>query len=103
VTYGQDAWEYYKTVRKDIVYVHIKDARKIDGVDHYCLCGDGDGYVREIVGDLLKSGYDGGLSIEPHLAAVIHTGQKADNDEQLYQSYTDYGRRLMEIVAEVRA
>jgi sugar phosphate isomerase/epimerase len=103
VTYGQDAWDYYQTVKEDIVYIHIKDARKIAGVDHYCMCGDGDGYVKEIVGDLLKNGYDGGLSIEPHLAAVIHTGQKAGSEEQLYQSYTDYGRRLMEIVAEVTA
>ncbi len=102
VTYGQDAWDYYQQVQADIVYVHIKDARKIDGEDHYCMCGDGDGYVKEIVGDLLKRGYDGGFSIEPHLAAVIHSGQEAASAEQLYQSYTDYGRRLMEIVEAVK-
>jgi len=101
VTYGQNGWEYYQRVLPDIVYVHIKDARKIDGKDHYCMCGDGDGYVKDIVGDLLHRGYEGGFSIEPHLEAIIHTGQKADNAEALYQSYTAYGRRLMEIVAEV--
>jgi len=103
VTYGQNAWEYYKDVQKDIVYVHIKDARKVDGVDHYCMCGDGDGYVKEIIADLLKNGYDGGFSIEPHLAAIIHSGQKAESEEALYKSYTDYGRRLMEIVETVKA
>lgn len=103
VTYGQDAWEYYQTVAQDIVYVHIKDARKVDGEDRYCMCGDGDGYVKEIVADLLKNGYDGGFSIEPHLAAVIHTGQEADDAQNLYRSYTDYGRRLMEIVEAARA
>ncbi|HOC73423.1 MAG TPA: sugar phosphate isomerase/epimerase [Candidatus Hydrogenedentes bacterium] len=103
VTYGQDAWEYYQTVRKDIVYVHIKDARKVDGQDIYTYCGEGDGCVREIVADLLKTGYDGGFSIEPHLAAVIHTGQTADNARQLYESYTEYGRRLMKLVEEVRS
>ena len=102
VTYGQDAWEYYQTVRQDIVYVHIKDARKVDGQDIYTYCGEGDGCVREIVADLLKTGYDGGFSIEPHLAAVIHTGQTADNARQLYESYTEYGRRLMKLVEEVR-
>ena len=102
VTYGQDAWEYYQTVRKDIVYVHIKDARKVDGQDIYTYCGEGDGRVRDIVADLLKTGYDGGFSIEPHLAAVIHTGQTADNARQLYESYTEYGRRLMKLVEEVR-
>lgn len=103
VTYGQDAWEYYQTVRQDIVYVHIKDARKVDGQDIYTYCGEGDGCVREIVADLLKTGYDGGFSIEPHLAAVIHTGQTADNARQLYESYTEYGRRLMKLVEEVRS
>lgn len=101
VTYGQDAWEYYQKVYDDIVYVHIKDAKKVDGKDIYTYCGEGDGYVREILGDLLGKGYDGGISIEPHLAAVIHTGQKADNAAQLYETYTEYGRRLMKIVEEV--
>ncbi|MCC6696359.1 MAG: sugar phosphate isomerase/epimerase [Candidatus Hydrogenedentes bacterium] len=102
VTYGQNAWEYYQKVYDSIVYVHIKDARKVDGVDVYTYCGEGDGYVKEIVGDLLAKGYDGGFSIEPHLAAVIHTGQKSDSDAKLYESYTEYGRRLMKIVEEVK-
>ena len=102
VTYGQDAWDYYQKVYDDIAYVHIKDAKRVDGTDEYVMCGDGQGYVREVVGDLLKKGYDGGFSIEPHLAAVIHTGQKADNAQALYQSYTDYGWRLMQIVDEVK-
>lgn len=102
VTYGQDAWDYYQKVYPDIAYVHIKDAKKVNGADEYVMCGDGEGCVREIVGDLLKKGYDGGFSIEPHLAAIIHTGQQADNAAALYESYTAYGRRLMEIVAEVK-
>lgn len=102
VSYGQDAWEYYQAVYNSIVYVHIKDIRKVDGEDHYVYCGEGDGYVREIVGDLLAKGYDGGLSIEPHLAAIIHTGERTTSEEKLYSTYTEYGRRLMQIVEEVR-
>jgi sugar phosphate isomerase/epimerase len=101
VTYGQDVWEYYQKVHDSIVYVHIKDAKKIDGQDLYTYCGEGDGMVRETIADLLSKGYQGGFSIEPHLAAVIHTG--ATNDPQkLYDSYTEYGRRLMKIVEEVQ-
>ena len=74
----------------------------MDGEDVYTYCGEGDGCVRQIIGDLLAKGYDGGLSIEPHLAAVIHTGQKAESDAQLYDTYTEYGRRLMKIVDEVK-
>ncbi len=103
VTYGQNAWDYYQAVYNDIIYVHIKDAKKINGEDHYTYCGEGDGYVPEIVGDLLAKGYDGGFSIEPHLAAIIHTGQGADNDAALYDSYTEYGRRFMKIVEGAQA
>ena len=102
VSYGQDSWDYYQTVYNDIVYVHIKDLKKVNGEDEYVYCGEGDGCVRRIVGDLLAKGYDGGFSIEPHLAAVIHTGQKADSAAQLYETYTEYGRRLMQIVEEVK-
>jgi len=104
VSYGQDAWEYYELVQKDIVYVHIKDAKHGADPDklEYVYCGEGDGHVREIVGDLLAKGYDGGFSIEPHLAAIIHTGQQADSEERLYETYTEYGRRLMQIVEEVK-
>jgi sugar phosphate isomerase/epimerase len=101
VTYGQDPWEYYQTVYKDIAYVHVKDAKKVNGIDEYCYCGEGDGCVRQILKDLLGKGYDGGISIEPHLAAIIHTGQKAYSPEFLYSSYTEYGRRMMKIVAEI--
>ena len=38
----------------------------------YCYPGDGSGDVRAIMIDLLKTGYDGGFSIEPHVANVFH-------------------------------
>lgn len=103
VTYGQDTWDYYKSVRDDIAYVHIKDAKKVDGEDVYTYCGEGEGAVREVIADLLATGYDGGISIEPHLAAVIHTGASTDNSEELYNSYTEYGRRLMSLVESIGA
>ena len=101
VTYGQDPWAYYQDVCREIVYVHIKDARLLEGKEVYTYCGEGDGRVKDIVRDLLAKGYAGGISIEPHLAAVIHTGQKAETEGQLYDSYVEYGRRLMKIVGEV--
>lgn len=103
VTYGQNSWDYYQAVADDIAYVHIKDARQVAGEDEYVYCGDGDGYVREIIGDLIVTGYAGGLSIEPHLAAVIHTGESTDNSDELYRSYTEYGRRLMALVTSLQS
>ena len=102
-TYGQNAWDYYLSVYDDIVYVHIKDAKQVDGEDVYVYCGEGEGCVKEIVGDMLSKGYDGGFSIEPHLAAIIHTGESTGDAAELYRTYTEYGRRLMQIADEAGA
>ena len=97
VAYDQDSWQYYEQLRNDIVYVHIKDARIRDGVQ-YCFCGEGDGHVEPILRDLLLTGYDGGISIEPHLSSVIHANQRNADADKLFSTYTDYGRRLMALV-----
>lgn len=102
VSYKQDAWDYYQKVAGHIVYVHIKDANIVDGEAVYCYCGDGQGFVKETITNLLSKGYSGGISIEPHLAAIIHTGATTDNKDELYNSYTTYGRRLMTIVEEAK-
>ncbi len=102
VTQGQNAWDYYQSVHDDIVYVHVKDAKRGDGEDMYVYCGEGEGCVKEIVADLLARGYDGGFSIEPHLAVVVHTGESSGDPEELYRTYIEYGRRLMQIVDDAK-
>lgn len=99
VCYGQDAWEYYQTVFDDIVYVHVKDAMLENDEVVYTYCGEGSADVDRILGDLLRRGYDGGISIEPHLAAVIHTGETTEDAAELYECYVEYGRRLMLLLA----
>lgn len=101
VCYEQDAWEYYRSVLSDIVYVHVKDARRVGHEDVYTYCGDGDASLKRILTNLLQRGYDGALSIEPHLAAVIHTGESTDDASRMYDSYVEYGRRLMKIVDDI--
>ena len=102
-TYGYNSWEWYQLVKPWIAYVHIKDAKKVDGEDVYTYPGEGDGCVRQILADLLERGYDGFVSIEPHLEAVIHTGQEASSKQAAYDSYVEYGRRLMRIIEEIKA
>ena len=53
--------------------------------------------------DLFASGYDGFVSIEPHLALVIHDEKMADESKEPYPIYLEYGRRLMKVVAEIEA
>jgi len=90
------------TIKK--LNVHIKDGRYIlesDGISskvEYTFPGEGDGDVTRIVRDLLQSGYDGGFSIEPHMAVVYHDGSDQSQDEVRYNNYVEYGRRFMRLV-----
>lgn len=63
---GQDTLEAYEMLEPYISYVHIKDALFENG--SVVPAGEGDGQVAEILGRLEKKGFDGFLSLEPHLA-----------------------------------
>ena len=61
--------------------------------------GEGDGYIPEIVGDLISSGYTGGISIEPHLAVVFHDESVQSEADVRYRNYVEYGRRMEKLIA----
>jgi len=98
----QSAWEFYNHVREHIAYVHIKDGvfdREADKAK-FTFAGEGDGDVRRIVKDLLDSGYDGGISMEPHLAVVFHDDSVKAEEVIKYANYVEYGKRFMKLVEE---
>jgi len=101
MAHRQDPWNFYTKVKPHVVYVHIKDRIETDAVEQYTYPGEGDGQLPRVVKDLLDSGYDGGFSIEPHIAKVIHADRDATPEEK-YNSYLEYGRRLMRIVEKAR-
>lgn len=100
-----DTLTYFRAVREHIVHVHVKDwKRTSEGGVQECYPGEGDSGAREILTDLVKDGYDGFLSIEPHMIAVVHLGKSADADpEAAYNTYVEYGRRLMNLMDELQA
>lgn len=106
----QDAFEFYKQVKKHIAYMHIKDAsgEAIDRpgevfptVKEYTYPGEGVGKVREIMKDLMDSGYDGGISMEPHLKVVFHEAEGENEADAKYNSYVEYGKRFMKLMADI--
>ena len=99
--YGQDAWEYFTGVRDRVVYVHIKDyyQPRHKGDERACFPGEGVGSVKKSLGDLLSRNYGGGLSIEPHIASVVHQHKDIEDPDLAYSSYLEYGRRLERLVA----
>lgn len=55
----------FELLKDQIVYIHIKDA-VYDG-HHVVPAGQGDGNVQEILQELYEDGFEGFLSLEPHL------------------------------------
>jgi len=103
----QSSWEFYEHVKDHVAYVHVKDCRFLRDVPgaifpeaEYTWPGEGDGDVERVLADLLAGGYDGGISIEPHLSVVFHDdgADGAAKEAAMYESYVEYGRRLMALL-----
>lgn len=62
---GVDTLKAYDMLKDYIEYMHIKDARYSDGV--VVPAGMGDGNVEKILSNLKADGYEGFVSLEPHL------------------------------------
>ena len=95
----------YQACKGRIAYVHIKDTKRgvAGGKEVYAWPGEGDGDVRRVLTDLFASGYDGGFSIEPHMASQVHLGTKAEGNSEAFNIYVEYGKRFMKLVDEVKA
>jgi sugar phosphate isomerase/epimerase len=97
VAYGLEPWPFYRAVRPFIQYVHIKDAkRNPEGgkSNVFTYPGQGDACVGEILADLLATGYRAGVTIEPHVASIVHLGGSQSTPEERFDSYIRYGRAL---------
>lgn len=105
----QSAWEFYRNIKEYVYYVHIKDCTADilpsgEIIKTFTFAGEGCGDVRAIIIDLLKNGYNGGFSIEPHLATIFHeSDNKEDNDTKKQRSldtYIEYGTKFERLLVE---
>lgn len=102
--YGQESWSFYEKVRPLIRYVHIKDCRRNPAggkSNEFTLPGEGDACMREILIDLINHGYTAGVSIEPHVASIIHLGAAQASAEVRHESYVRYGRALEQLLESI--
>jgi sugar phosphate isomerase/epimerase len=101
----QDPWEFWTHVRDHVAHIHIKDASwnpaKNDA--DYRWPGEGQGRVYEILKDAVARGYDGGLSLEPHMVVVFHDAQaKTTNESAQRKNFVQYGRLLEQMLEAIR-
>ncbi len=101
--HGQNSMEFATGLKDHVDYLHIKDWKLVPEGGHGVWPGEGDSEVREQLALIFGAGYDGFVSIEPHIAAIIHEGKDADDPEAAFRGYVEYGRRMMTLVEEIRA
>lgn len=97
----QDPWEFWEQVRDHVAHIHVKDAawNQAKNEADYRWPGEGQGRVRDILKDAFERGYDGGLSIEPHMVVVFHDQQSTmGNEDERRKNFVEYGRRLERMV-----
>lgn len=63
---GEDTQNCWELMKKDVIYIHIKDAVTHDKEN--VLCGTGEGKIPQLLKQAIKhEGYQGFLTLEPHL------------------------------------
>ena len=67
---------------------------------HVDIMPDG---VSRVLDDAMARGYDGGISIEPHLVHVFHDPQGKPDPVRCRAAYIEYGRRIERIVRDAFA
>ncbi|OBZ17748.1 MULTISPECIES: sugar phosphate isomerase/epimerase [Bacillales] len=60
--------EAYPIIQPFISYIHVKDA--LMGSGKVVPAGEGDGQLQRLTAELKRQGYNGFMSLEPHLAAI---------------------------------
>ena len=101
----QDTKYAYDLLKDYIEYMHIKDACFVD--EHVVPAGHGDGNVEYVLKNLFDNGYDGYLSLEPHLGSFEGLAALELNDKMLdlpeggEGTFTLAHRALCEILEKV--
>ena len=98
----QDALEFFKKIHEHVEHIHIKDAFLDGDKECFVFPGEGDAKIVDILKELKHMNYNGGISIEPHMAAVFHDPDAgAASFEESYKIYIEYGKRLMGLLENI--
>ncbi|HVF84953.1 MAG TPA: sugar phosphate isomerase/epimerase family protein [Abditibacteriaceae bacterium] len=95
-----NTWNWYQAARPHLAYLHIKAHTTGENAQH-TWPDSGESCIAETLRDLSSAGYGGFISIEPHLKAVVHEGKTISDEDAAYQTYVEYGQRLMKLAEQL--
>lgn len=98
VAHGYDSLAMLRRILPRVAHVHVKDAVGTPERPKYVPPGDGQARVAECLRLLLEHGYDGALSLEPHLATRPHEGVTANDS---IEPFVHAGQRLQQILSQL--
>ena len=106
ISHGYEPWKFFETIRGEFDYIHIKDAKMNPSGGRskdYAYCGEGDAMLEVILDKIInKDGYDGVISIEPHVAAIVHLPGAEVSEDEKFRSYIKYGNKFIELLTKVK-
>ena len=98
----QDSLEFFKKIHEHVEHIHIKDAFLDGDKECFVFPGEGDAKIVDILKELKHMNYNGGISIEPHMASVFHDPDAGVSSfEESYKIYIEYGKRLMGLLENI--
>ncbi|MGH3963572.1 MAG: sugar phosphate isomerase/epimerase family protein [Pseudonocardiaceae bacterium] len=106
IAYGYQGYDMLAQIRTHVAHVHVKDAEGSAANPVYTLPGAGQARVADCLRLLLRSGYTGVLSIEPHLTLRPHEPGPADGSDKAgdeagqarHDGFVASGRALEQLV-----
>ena len=98
----QDSLEFFKKIHEHVEHIHIKDVFLDGDKECFVFPGEGDAKIVDILKELKHMNYNGGISIEPHMASVFHDPDAGSASvEESYKIYIEYGKRLMGLLENI--
>jgi sugar phosphate isomerase/epimerase len=108
---GEPVWDNWLELRDTTGAIHIKESKRQDdgSLPMHVPAGQGDGHIAEIFADLAERGFDGPLTLEPHLgrsAGVVATGTHGQANQALAdmtnnETFQIAAKAARELIAQV--
>ncbi|HEU5129224.1 MAG TPA: sugar phosphate isomerase/epimerase family protein [Glycomyces sp.] len=99
LAYGYEATAFLAAVIDHVDHVHVKDGETVGGEAVFGPPGDGEVDLHGCLDLLDRAGYDGWLSLEPHVAHIPHL-RASGAPEDLERGYRACALAFLDLLAE---